>query len=152
MNTRDTYGGAALVGFAGAYALAAGSLSMRSSLGIGPGLFPMVLAGILALIGVVVLVQGILSREGGQTGAPVPWRGIALIVAAPVVFGFAIEPLGLIPGLFASIFLAALANRGTTLLGAAGISAFMVVFCIMLFKWGLGLPLPLFGTLFNFAG
>jgi hypothetical protein len=175
MNTRDIYGGAALIGFAGAYALAASGLSMTSSLGIGSGLFPMVLAVILALIGCVVLVQGILAsnwtsrsergagisvgRARGRPSlhdaaptAPLPWRAIILIAAAPILFGFTIEPLGLVPSLFAATFLAALANRGTTLLGAAALAACLVVFSIALFVWGLGLPLALFGSWLPFGG
>lgn len=50
-------GGLGLVGFAGAYAMAAGQLSMTSSLGIGSGLFPMLLAGILAILGLFVAAQ-----------------------------------------------------------------------------------------------
>jgi hypothetical protein len=153
MNTRDIYGGAALIGFAGAYALAASGLSMTSSLGIGSGLFPMVLAVILAVIGLVVVVQGVLSREAGAApAAPVPWRGMTLIVAAPILFGFTIEPLGLVLSLFGATFLAALANRGTTLAGAAALAACLVVFSIALFKWALGLPIALTGSWLPYLG
>jgi hypothetical protein len=152
MNTRDIYGGAALVGFAGAYALAASGLSMTSSLGIGAGLFPMALAVILALLGLIILVQGALSGDGAGPAAPLPWRGIALIVAAPILFGFAIEPLGLVPALFASAFIAARANRGTSLLDAAALSAGLVLLSVALFKWGLGLPLALLGSWLPFGG
>jgi hypothetical protein len=153
MSTRDIYGGAGLIGFAGAYALAASGLSMTSSLGIGSGLFPMVLAVILAVIGLVILVQGALSRAAvAAPAAPLPWRAIVLIVAAPIVFGFTIEPLGLVPSLFAATFLAALASRSTTLAGAAGLAAGLVVFSVALFVWGLGLPLALFGSRLPFGG
>jgi putative tricarboxylic transport membrane protein len=153
MGTRDIYGGAGLIGFAGAYALAASGLSMTSSLGIGSGLFPMVLAVILAVIGFIILVQGALSRTAAVApAAPLPWRAIILIVAAPIVFGFMIEPLGLVPSLFAATFLAALANRGTTLLGAAALAACLVLFSVALFVWGLGLPLALLGSWLPFGG
>ena len=153
MDIRNLAGGVFLIGFASAYALAASNLRMTSSLGIGSGLFPMLLAGILALIGLIIVARAWLvpSASGqGEVEPPVPVRGIALITLAPAVFAMLVVPLGVVPALFLAVLVSALANRSTSLLAAIGVSIFMVAFCVALFRWGLGLPLTLFSPHLNF--
>ncbi|WP_173930991.1 tripartite tricarboxylate transporter TctB family protein [Chelativorans sp. Marseille-P2723] len=157
MLKRDFAGGLTLLAFAGVYALAASNLSMTSSLGIGSGLFPMMLAGLLVLFGVAMTVQALRAdpsseeeEHPGEAGGPVPLRGILLVAAAPLIFALIVVPLGLAPALGVSVFAAALANRTTTLVGALGVSLAMVLFCLALFRWMLGLPLQMFGPLLAF--
>lgn len=152
MNRNDTFGGLALIGFAGAYALAAGNLSINSSLGIGPGLFPMVLAVILALLGAWIAVRGSAGvgvggggRESEEERGPIPYRGLAMIAAGPVLFGFLVVPLGVVPALLVAVFVSALANPSISLPAALISAVVLTAFCILLFRWGLDLPLDLFG-------
>jgi hypothetical protein len=149
MNRNDTFGGLALVGFAAAYAFAAGNLSITSSLGIGPGLFPMVLAAILALLGTWIAVRGYAGAGGGEKNeeerGPIPYRGMAMIAAGPVLFGFLVVPLGVAPALLVAVFVSAMANPSISLLAALVSAVVLTVFCILLFRWGLDLPLDLFG-------
>ena len=157
MFNKEVAGGLAMLVFAGAYALAASNLSMTSSLGIGAGLFPMALAGVLAILGIIVAIQGFRATRGAPDAATdlepetrVPYRALLLITAAPVAFALLVVPLGVVPALGLAVFLSALSSRETTPLGALAVSAVMVVFCVGLFKWGLGLPIELFGPAFSF--
>ncbi|WP_442579790.1 tripartite tricarboxylate transporter TctB family protein [Mesorhizobium sp. ASY16-5R] len=154
MNNKELIGGLVIVAFAGAYALSASNLSLTSSLGIGAGLFPMILAGVLALLGAVVAVQALGGKRvtvPQDDQGPIPYRGIILVTLSPVTFALLIAPLGVVPALWVAVFLSALASRDTTLPGAAAVSTVMTVFCVGLFGWGLGLPLVLFGPFFPFA-
>lgn len=155
MVRNDLAGGLALIGFAAVYALAASNLSMTSSLGIGSGLFPMMLAGILCLLGLAVTVQSLRrpsteaaeaeDADDPEVNAPVPVRGVVLVTAAPVLFALLVVPLGVAPALGLAVFVSALASRTTTTLGAFGVAAIMVVFCLAVFRWALGLPLQMVG-------
>lgn len=147
MNKNDVFGGFGLIGFAGAYALAAGNLSLFSSFGIGPGLFPIALAGILALLGLSIVVRGFFSgvADDGELREKLPLRGLVMIAAGPLVFGVLVGPLGVVPALLAAIFLSALANVTTTIRAAFISAVLLTAFCVALFRWGLDLPLQLFG-------
>lgn len=151
MNTKDVYGGAALIGFAGAYALAASNLKMTSSLGIGSGAFPMGLAALLAFIGAIVLVQGALSRHVAVFSR-ISWRGLFLIMAGPCIFGLLVVPAGVAPALSLAILTATLANKSTSLMAALTTTVLLVIFCMLVFKFGLGIPLRTFGSWFELAG
>jgi putative tricarboxylic transport membrane protein len=150
MNTKDVYGGAALVGFAGAYAAAASNLRMTSSLGIGSGAFPMGLAALLALVGCIVVAQGCLAAPGAPD-EPVPWRELGLVVVGPPLFALLVTPAGVVPALFAAVFLAALAGRSTPVAAAGAIAAAIVAVCLAVFRWGLGIPLQPFGPWLAFG-
>lgn len=154
MPKRDLLGGLALIAFAGFYALAASSLSMTSSLGIGSGLFPMMLAGILALLGILITVQAAwktpshtaeIEEELASEAGPVPLRGVILVVVAPIIFAVLVVPLGVGPALGIAVFVSALANRTTSFIAAAGVAVVMVLFCLAIFRWALDLPLRMLG-------
>ncbi|WP_181175156.1 tripartite tricarboxylate transporter TctB family protein [Mesorhizobium sp. B2-6-1] len=140
-----------MIGFAGAYALAAGNLKMTSSLGIGSGAFPMGLAALLAFIGVIVLVQGIMSRHVAVFSR-LSWRGLFLIMAAPCIFGLLVVPAGTVPALSLAVLTAALASKSTSLLAALTTTIVLVIFCMLVFKFSLGIPLRALGPWFEFAG
>lgn len=151
MRKNDTIGGAALVGFAGAYAFAASDLSFTSSLGIGPGLFPMVLAVLLALIGAWIAVKGYVSEPEDRADEAIPLRGLIMIAAGPVLFGILVVPFGVVPALIVAIFVSAMASPSMSIPSALISAAVLTVFCVVLFRWALDLPLPLFGSRLSFG-
>lgn len=110
---------------------------------MGPGFFPIMLSGILVVLGIAILLQGV-GREDVERG-PLPWRGLAVLLPVPVLFGLLIRPLGMAPVLLITTFLTSFASRrmgvGTAILLSVGLT----VFCVIVFNLGLGLPLRLFG-------
>jgi putative tricarboxylic transport membrane protein len=154
MRNGDVFGGLALVAFAAAYAWAGSDLKLTSSLGVGPGLFPMMLAGLLALLGTGIAVQAILARDGDpaldEAAEPedaIPLRSLLLIAAGPALFAILVVPLGVVPALALAILVSAFASREMTIREAVVTTAVLVVGCVLLFRYGLGLPLALFGDL-----
>jgi hypothetical protein len=132
-------------------------LSIGNAIRMGPGFFPLVLAGLLVLLGLGIIVSGV----GVATPAPLvpqqpvadtgleaslgPWRGVVAILASPIIFGLSIQPLGLIPSLAAAVFVASFASRRVTLPFAVIMTATLTLFCYLVFVVGLRLPLRLFG-------
>ncbi len=67
-------------------------LDMGTALRMGPGYFPLLLAAVLILLGIVVLIQA--TRVQGEPIGPLAWRGMLLILPAPIFFGLTVRGLG----------------------------------------------------------
>ena len=117
---------------------------------MGPGYFPLVLSGIIIFLGVIILVQSFFAEPDENPIGGVPWLALLLIIGALVFFGVTVRGLGLVPSLFITSFLSASASRQTSWLGAFAIAAFLTVISVVIFVWGLGLPLRMFGPWVKF--
>jgi hypothetical protein len=142
---KDLGAGAVFVGLGLAFALTARTYEVGSALRMGPGFFPLVLGGLLVVLGLLIVGKAFLSPETGELG-PVPWRAALLLVAALIFFGFAIRGLGVVPTLLVSVFLAALAGPKMRLLPALVISVALTALSVAIFIYALQLPLPLLGN------
>jgi len=141
---KDLAAGAVFVGFGLAFAVTASTYEVGSGLRMGPGYFPLVLGGLLVLLGVLIAGKAFVSPETGELG-PVPWRAAGLLVAAILFFGFAIRGFGVAPTLFVSVLLAALAGPKMRLLPALVIATTLTVLSVAIFIYALQLPLQLLG-------
>lgn len=146
---RDIAAGAIFVAFGGAFAGAAWNYNLGTMLRMGPGYFPLVLGVLLAGFGIAIIVQGMMKSEGAAIG-PIPWRGIVLISVAILFFGFGVRRLGLAPALFVAVLLAAFSSRRVNALEGLAMAAGLTVFCIFIFVWALGMPVPLLGPWLRF--
>jgi putative tricarboxylic transport membrane protein len=109
--------------------------------GMGPGTLPKGLAVLLGLLGVLLVLTSILDKEATLRGWSI--RGPILVLGALVVFGLAVRPLGLVVAGPLAIVVSAFASNevrwGETLL----FGVLMTAFCVGLFRFALGLPIPL---------
>jgi len=124
-------------------------LPIGSAMDMGPGYFPIVLSGGLVVFGSWIALLGIRSSPDSEFGV-VPWRAIIMLTLATLVFAAFFDDLGLFPGIFVLTLLASLASSENTLIGGVLLSLFMAVFCTAVFGYGIGLPIPVVGPLFNF--
>ncbi|WP_233838201.1 tripartite tricarboxylate transporter TctB family protein [Paraburkholderia sp. ZP32-5] len=142
---RDYYGGALLI-LLGLYAVAAGrQYSVGTLSAMGPGFFPVVLGVLMALLGVIVAIQG---ARGGQASrgsvAAMQWRGWGCIVLSIVAFVVIARYGGFVPATFAIVFISALGDRRNSVRDAALLAAAICVVCVVVFWWALQLQFPLF--------
>ncbi len=139
---RDYYAGA-LVALIGAFAIIQGQQYGFGELAdMGSGFFPVVLGTGMVLLGVLMAVIAKPAAEGHATGAP-DWRGAAAIGAAVVLFVVLANGAGLLPAIFACVFVAALGTRSTRLIEALLLAAAVTVFGVALFAYGLKVPFPI---------
>lgn len=112
---------------------------------MGPAFFPFWLGLILILLGVIIAVNA--YRTQGGPGAAFPkfhWRSIAWVLGAVVVFGLILKPVGMLLAGIVLVFISSYGNpekvsfRATTFLAIG-----LVIFCALVFVWGLKLPIPL---------
>lgn len=107
---------------------------------MGPGFFPFSLSVVLAILGVLVILR---ARPDEAKQLPINWRAVVLIGAAPVAFGLTVRSLGLAPALLISVGLAVLSSSKIGLARGAAIAIGVTVFCVLVFKVGVGVPYPL---------
>jgi Tripartite tricarboxylate transporter TctB family len=111
---------------------------------MGPGYFPLALAGLLIVFGLVAVVRSFLV-PGGPIGS-FAWKPLILVLVGTALFGALVGTLGLAIALLALVLTSAAASEKFRFdwKAALGLLA-LIVFCSLVFVKGLGLPMPLFG-------
>jgi hypothetical protein len=146
---RDVLAGLAFVALGLAFAVTAWSYDLGTALRMGPGMFPLILGGCLVLLGVIIVIEGVVAGEGEPIGE-VPWRGVILLTAAILFFGFTVRPLGLAPALFITVLLSAFSSERTGVVAGLLMAAGLTIFCIVIFVQALGMPVQLIGPWLSF--
>jgi hypothetical protein len=147
---KDLLAGLIFIGFGLAFGYAALGYDIGTALRMGPAYFPLLLAGVMVLLGVVIMIQSFFIGEDETPIGRVPWLGIVLIITALVFFGLTVRGLGLAPALFVTTFMSAFASERTGLFGALLLAAVLVAIAMLIFIWGLGLPLRMVGPWLDF--
>lgn len=147
---KDLLAGMIFVGFGLAFGSASLNYDIGTAFRMGPGYFPLVLSGVIVVLGVIILVQSFFAGPDETPIGGVPWLALLLLMGALVFFGVTVRGLGLLPSLFITSFMSASASRQTSLLGAFAIAASLTVISVLIFIWGLGLPLRMFGPWVRF--
>ena len=138
---QDFAGGLVIIGVATFAFWQASDLPVGTLGGMGPGMLPRSLAVLLALLGALLLVDSIL--EAGPPLGRWSIRGPLLVLGGVVVFGLTVRPLGLLVAGPLAIVVAAFASDEVRWTETLPFGALMTAFCIGLFKFALGLPIPL---------
>src|SRR5690606_7454128 len=128
---KDILSGLIFLGIAAAFGYAASGYPLGTALRMGPGYFPLVLAGALAVLGLAIMAKGITAAAAEGEIGPVPWRGIAFIIGALVFFGATIKGIGLAPSVFGAGLLSALASRQNGPVAALTVAVALTVLCIL---------------------
>ncbi|MFN7125755.1 MAG: tripartite tricarboxylate transporter TctB family protein [Allorhizobium sp.] len=123
------------------------SLELGTAFRMGPGYFPLVLAGVLTLLGVVILVQSV--KVTGEAIGAIAWRGMLFILPAPIVFGLLVRGAGFVPALFVAAFIASFASERLRVPAALALATGITFFSVLVFSYGLGLPFERFGPWFR---
>jgi len=148
-NRKDLVCGLVFIVIGLLFALGTRDLDMGTATRMGPGYFPIVLAGLLILVGAIIAVRA-LGKPAGESFGEVPWRAFFLIIPALVFFGFAVRQVGLMPAVFIVALASSFSSTKMTVPLALTLSAVLACFCALVFVVGLGLPIQLFGPWVRF--
>ena len=138
---QNVFAGALLLLIAAIAAWQGSSLTVGTFGHMGPGMFPMVLSGLVALSGLAIISIGLKDKTAWRDKWPL--RGPLFILGAAVVFGLVIRPLGLAVAGPALVFVGALASHESRLFEVIIFALGMTIFCLALFKYALALPIPI---------
>ena len=138
---KDFWAGLMFLGFGLFFAIGAGHYRLGSAGRMGPGYFPMMLGGLLALIGGIVFFRSLVAK--GPKVAAIPLRLLFLITLSLLGFGYLVQPIGLVLALVILIVLSAWAGHEFRLREVLLLSLVLIVLSVAVFAKGLGLPFPL---------
>ena len=151
INTKDASAGALFIVLGLAFGLNAYlSLDLGTTMRMGPGYFPLLLSGLLVILGVAILLRAFGAPN--EAWGAFAWRGLLFISVGPILFGALIQGLGLVPALAIIAFVTSFASQRMSLWLAIALSAGLTLFCVAVFSWGLGSPIRLFGSWMRVVG
>jgi putative tricarboxylic transport membrane protein len=187
-NGKDFWAGLMYAGFGLAFMLTALGYRMGSAVRMGPGYFPVVLGGLLALLGAVIFIRSFVSALehplrvfrfrpllflaalaagcaiyfarnwlAGEPRAAYAFAALALalffgafgprsmflVLLAVVIFGYALQPLGLVLATILLIAVSAVAGHDIRSSEMVILTVVLVLFGALVFVKGLGLPFNL---------
>jgi putative tricarboxylic transport membrane protein len=138
---KDFWAGLIFVAIGGGFVLLAQQYRLGDMHRMGPAMFPTLVGALLAALGAVMVL-----RAFALDGAPVPRfyaRALGISLLAIVLFGIALQWLGLVAAIALLVLVGAQAAREVRPLETVALAVVMIAFSVAVFVWLLGLPLPL---------
>ncbi|HWU85599.1 MAG TPA: tripartite tricarboxylate transporter TctB family protein [Rhodocyclaceae bacterium] len=143
----DFWAGLIYVAFGVTAVVIARDYGAGSALRMGPGYFPMLLGGVLTLIGLISIARSF--RSEGETMSAPNLRAMLFIAIPIVLFAMILRGAGLVIALPLLIISSAYASAHFKLLPTLLMAAGLTAFCAFVFIKGLGIPMPLLGSWFG---
>jgi len=112
--------------------------SMGNAVRMGPGYFPSILGGVLALLGLAVTVRSFWLE--GERASRIVWRPLLLVIGAVLAFSLLVEPLGLVLATLALIFMSCLGGWDFRMVEVTLLFIFLAALAAGVFVYCLGLP------------
>lgn len=145
---KDFWAGLLYVVLAAAFLWFGRDYKMGAAARMGPGYFPLTLGWILGGFGVVSIIRSFMT-DGSPIGG-IAWKKLAIITIAVLAFAVILPKLGLIFALPALVVISSLASEQSEYdIKAVLVLAALTIFCIIVFVKGLGVPMPIFGSMFD---
>ena len=138
---KDFWAGLVFVVIGGGFILLAHQYRLGDLHRMGPAMFPTLVGALLAALGAIIALRSFVL-----VGAAVPRfyaRPIGVSLLAIVLFGIALERLGLIAAVAVLVLVGGYAARDVRPWENLALAAVMIAFSVAVFVWLLGLPLPL---------
>jgi hypothetical protein len=111
---------------------------------MGPAFFPFWLGAILFVLGVIIAVGGFRHEGREKEYFPVfHFKPIFFVLGAVLLFGLILKPVGMIIAGIVLVMLSGFASQEFNPRRSLILSLILVVFCALVFVFGLKLPIPL---------
>lgn len=141
---KDFWAGVMFIAFAAVALYVSRSYSLGTAVRMGPGYFPMLLGGVLAVIGAILVVRSLVIV--GDPVGHVRVLPLVVVAVAVVLFGALLPRLGLVVTLPLVIVVSALASAQSRRWEVLLLALVLTVFSVLVFVHGLRLPIPLWPT------
>jgi len=139
---KDLWAGLMFIGFGGFFMIwAIIHYQMGTAVRMGPAYFPAVLGGMLAVLGLMVLLESF-----AMEGPPLPGfnlRPLVMVCIACVAYGYLMKPAGLILATAALVFISALGGHEFKWKEVVILYVVLIVLSLAVFVKGLTLPFPI---------
>src|SRR5262245_2928440 len=135
---KDFWSGLMFIAFAAVAMLAARGYNLGTAGKMGPGYFPLLLGGVLAVLGAILVARSFVVA--GEPVGRFHLLPLAIIALGVCLFGLLIERLGLVISLAIVIATSALASRESRLLETIALAVVLAAFSVGVFIYALRLP------------
>jgi hypothetical protein len=138
-NNKDFYAGLMFLFFGILFLLMACHYPVGSARHMGPGYFPAVLGGLLALIGFSISLGALWL--GGETIKSWGLRPVILVAVAVLAFAGLVQPIGLVLSILVLVVISSLGGSEFHVREVVGLFIVLAVLSVGVFVYGFGLPL-----------
>ena len=151
----DFFSGVMFTAVGGAFAIGATSYSIGDGARMGPGYFPLMLGIILALLGAVIMFQGLVVESAdGQPIGKWAWKPLFFVIAANLAFGvllgglpsIGLPAMGMIIAIYALTIISSLAGEHFKLRDLLVLATILAVGSYIAFIWALKLQIQVWPT------
>jgi hypothetical protein len=146
-NQKDLLAGLLFVAIGLLMAIGTTEFELGTARRMGPGYFPAILAGLLVLLGLIIAIKAFFGAE--ERVGQMAWIPLAIMTVAVLVFGLTVRGAGLIPATILLSGISLAASIHFKIRTAVWLSVTLAFFSWLVFAYGLGLPMPGFGTWFS---
>ena len=141
---KDFWAGLIFIAIGAGFILLAQQYRLGDMHRMGPGMFPTLVGALLVLLGAIIAGRAFVLY--GEAVPQLYARPLGISLLAIVLFGLALQWLGLVAAVAVLVIVGAYAARDVRPLENLALAAVMMVFSVAVFVWLLGLPLPLWPT------
>lgn len=142
-NHKDMISGFMFIIFGTSFAYMSTRYDLGTAVMMGPGYFPFGLGLLLAGIGGVVLISSFAKTAEREGLAPMNLRIVFGILGSMVLFGFILEPLGLVVGIFVLVLCSSFAGHEFDPKRTLAAAALLSVLCVGIFVYALRVQIPI---------
>ncbi len=143
-NPKDFYAGLLFMAFGLAALVIARSYPLGVASRMGPGYFPRILGVLLLALGALLNLCGF--HSGGEPITAWRWRPLCIILLGVWAWGLAAPWLGLVVASLALVFISSVASEEFGWREALVSGAIQAATVVVVFVYGLGVPLPVWPT------
>lgn len=110
---------------------------------MGPGFFPMMLAGAIALIGAALLLRSLIGKDESKPLVAWKIRPLFFVTVAVLAFGLLVDASGLIVAIAALVAISRFGSKEGSILELVMMIVLLSLLAIGIFIYGLGMPFRL---------
>jgi Tripartite tricarboxylate transporter TctB family len=145
-NKKDLWSGVLFVVTGVLFMILSRQYQMGTAAKMGPGYFPTMLGGLMALLGLITCWTSISKSAAKVELNKVGWRELALVLVAVVVFALLLPKMGIIVAIVGLIGVSAIASHEYNIKDTLITTVVLLILSYVVFVWGLELQFPVLPT------
>jgi hypothetical protein len=145
-NYRDFWSGVLFIATGVLFMVLSRQYNLGTAAKMGPGYFPTILGGLMAALGVLIMLPAFSSKGPEVRVDKMDLRSIVLILVAVAVYAATLPKLGFIVSLFLLIMISSFASHEFKLTTSLISAVVLLVFSWLVFVKGLELQFPFLPT------
>lgn len=142
---KDFWCGMIFVAIGIAFMVYARDYRMGTAARMGPGFFPTILGGVLAGLGLLLVVPALLRK--GEAFPRLHMRPMLVLLVSIAVFALLLQPLGFVLSALILIVIAGFSDPDLRFIESVGLAILLTAFSVVVFVVLLGLPFNLWPSL-----